>query len=771
MANINDNKNIIDTEKLLMEKEKEYYGTDKFLGMTALTQTGYISASRSIMFTNHLKQYVVLNNPEFPRVFTNYENSFGKLSSSIHKADADYEVVKRIEKYADKPGHLYALFVYNKETDTYDVIMKKIVEELTEKYGYEFNNTKLDSLKPGDTIMKDETIWKSTSYDEDDNYCYGLNATVCYLIDTATIEDAVVVSESFAKRMISKKVETVKVSINDNDVLCNLYGDKDIYKGFPDIGEKVKDSILCSKRRIINDQILYDMKKSNLFKTSLSNDKPYFSNGVVVDIDIYCNKPIDEIIDAEYNEQFIKYLENQERYYEEIRDFTSWIINESGSKYSDDIGFLYQRASNILNPNYKWKDQENVFNNIVMEITVSQDVGMSAGYKLTGRYGNKGVISFVSGIDVRGDSHMPYFYQADGTKKYVDAIINSLSVVNRLNSAQIFEVSINFISDNLVQKFKTIEDNETKAKMLFKYLSYFNETGYCDKMKEYYYSLSKEGQDDFFDDIDKHGIYVNVPPMWESEPMFDKLTAIYKEFDWIKPYQAYVHQFGREIPILNPLVIGEEYLIKLKQTSKKNFSARGTGHLSQIGLPDKTSKLKNNQQLWSTNPIKLGRDEDSNLGIGVLSDMIAKFHLFYRSSPIARRSLKKLYTKNILNFKKFKIKRGYKNRNVEVLMAYLKAMGHRINFGNKPDVFIEGPDNGIKQGFYFKGHYYVMTENEFRHFLLDQKLRKMFSDKNPQVFEKYNDDEVEEIYQDFKADFMAKYKGQQVMNFSKKYND
>lgn len=770
MANINDNKNIIDTEKLLLEKEKEYHGTDKFLGMTTLTQTGYISSSRSIMFTNHLKQYVVLNNPEFARVFTNYENSFGRLSSSIHKADANYEVVKRISKYADKPDHMYALFVYNKETDTYDVIMKKIVEELTEKYGYEFNNKKLDSLKPGDTIRKDETIWKSTSYDDDDNYCYGVNAMVCYLIDTATIEDAVVVSKQFADRMISKKVETVNISINDNDVLCNLYGDKDVYKGFPDIGEEVRDSILCSKRRIINDQILYDMKKANLFKTSLTNDKPYYSNGTVVDIDIYCNKTLEEIGDAEYNQQFIRYLKNQERYYTEIKEFTEKIIN-SGSKYSDDIGFLYQRSSNILDPNYRWKDQDTVFNYIVMDITVAQNVGLSAGYKLTGRYGNKGVISFVADIDENGDSHMPYFYQADGTKKYVDVVLNSLGVVNRLNSAQIYEVSINFISDNLVQKFKTMDNNEEKAKMLFKYLSYFNESGYCDELKEYYYGLSEEGRKDFFADIDKYGIYVNVPPIWESQPMFDKLTEIYKEFDWIKPYQAYVHQFGREIPILNPLIIGEEYLIKLKQTSKKNFSARGTGHLSQIGLPDKTSKLKNNQQLWSTNPIKMGRDEDSNLGIGVLSDMIAKFHLFYRSSPKARRSLKKLYTANILNFKKFKIKRGYRNRNAEVLMAYLKAMGYRINFGRKTDMYIEGPDDGIKKDWYFKGHTYIMTEKEFREFLLDQKLRKMFSDKNLNLFNECSDKEVEEIYQEYKRDFLETLQGQTVLNFGKRYND
>ena len=37
-------------------------------------------------------------------------------------------------------------------------------------------------------------------------------------------------------------------------------------KGFPDIGEEVSKQIICTKRRIQNTQILYDMKKSNMKK-------------------------------------------------------------------------------------------------------------------------------------------------------------------------------------------------------------------------------------------------------------------------------------------------------------------------------------------------------------------------------------------------------------------------------------------------------------------------------------------------------------------------
>lgn len=783
MKQILDNKNIIDNETLLREKEAEFHGKDDILGMAALTTAKYDSSSRLIMLTNHLKQYVVLDHPEFPRVFTNYENSFGHLSSSIHKAKNNYEVVHKISKFADKPDHLYLLFVYSKEEDKYDVVIKKVAEELTEKFGYTFNNDKLDSLDIGDKIYKGETLWKSSSYDEDDNYCYGVNATVVYMSDTRTIEDAVIVSKSFAKRMTSKKIDPVKISINDNDILCNLYGDSKHYKGLPDIGEYVQDNVIAAKRRIINDQLLFDMKKNNLMHYSPFNDKLYYSDGRVIDIDIYCNKAIDEIEDNDNNAQFLYYLKNQERYYQEIYDYIGKII-KSGSKYSDDIGFLYSRAKNILDPNYKWKDQKNIFSNMIIEITVEKTVGLGRGYKLTGRHGNKGVISTVREVKdnsyisddvkynpdgsikslpdgvydlgdyrVRDDAEMPFFIQADGTKKYVDIVFNVLGVPNRLNPGQTAEVEINFIADNIIQKFKTMDTNEEKFEMLTTFLKHFNEKGYCDQVVEYYNSLTDKEKDEFFEDIDKYGIFVHVEPCWDDKPLFDKISDIYDEFPWIQEYQVYFRKWGRDIPIINKMVIGEEYVIKLKQTSKKNFSARSTGYLSQKGLPDKTSKLKNNQQLYSTTPIKLARDENSNLHVGVSPDVVAKLHLFYRSSPIARRQIAKLYTKDVLNFKKFKIKKGYININVKILLVYLKAMGYEIDYG-KDKLYIETNDANEFKTFKFKDKYYICTRHEMKEFMLDQKLRHDFMTTGSVKIGTPKD--IEKRYQNYKHKIIAK---------------
>ena len=96
---IKDVKDILDINKYLKKVEKDVKSLDHILGAGLLTLSQYISAAREIMFQNHLSHFVVLLNPEFPRLFTNYENIFGKLSSSIHKAKDDVVVHKIIPKF------------------------------------------------------------------------------------------------------------------------------------------------------------------------------------------------------------------------------------------------------------------------------------------------------------------------------------------------------------------------------------------------------------------------------------------------------------------------------------------------------------------------------------------------------------------------------------------------------------------------------------------------------------------------------------------------
>lgn len=561
----------------LLEKEEMFHGKDDIFGMTLLTNPGYISASRNIMFTSHLRQFVVLNKPEFPKVFTNYENIVGKYSTGYYQAKTKLEVVDKIQKFGNDRfnNHMYLLFTYDKENDKYDVIQKRIVEDLTEKFGFSYNNDNMDKKEPGDIIQKDEVLYKTTSYDDQMNYCYGKNVKFMYLLENNTIEDAIVCSQSISETMCSKEIETVKISLNDNDNLCNIYGNDSNYKCFPDINEYVNNKILCCSRRVKKDQSLYDLKNSNLRKINFLSDKPYFIEGRVVDINIYSNKLIEEIPDTSVNKQIIYYLKLQREYYQKVYDRCKTII-ESGSKYTKEVNFYYQKAKNIIDDNYKWKEDDNsVFNNIVIEFLIERNVKLSVGQKITGRYGNKGVVS-----KIVPDDQMPYLDNGER----VDVVFNSLGVINRLNSFQLYESSINFICNRTRERLRTLTSLKEKEELLFRLIWHFNEEE-SEKLKKYYNKLTKSNKELFFKNIDENGIFIHISPLWEKKPLFDKLKEIYAEFDWIKPYKVYINKFGRKIEMMRELPVGEMYVIKLKQTSKIGFSVRSTGSISKKGIP------------------------------------------------------------------------------------------------------------------------------------------------------------------------------------------
>lgn len=711
-------RNYVELKEILQEKEKSFEFKDDIFGMTLLTNPGYISSSRNIMFTSHLRQFVNLENPDFPKVFTNYENIVGKHSTAYYKAKNNLKVIDKIQKFnsPDYENHMYLLFVYDEENDKYDIIQKKIVEDLTEKFGFSYNNDVIDTKDIGSSIKKDEILYKSRSYDEDNNYCYGKNAKCVYLLENNTIEDAIIVSESFAKSMISKEVETVRVSLNDNDIFCNLYGDDSNYKSFPDVNEFIKDRIICAKRRIYNDQLLYDVKKSNLKKINFSSDQLTFSEGRIVDITVYCNKPLSELEDNEFNRQLIKYLKFQEDYYKKIYKRCKE-IKESGSNYSQEINFFYQKAKNYLNDDYKWREEDHsVFNHIVIYFLVERSVGLSSGQKLSGRYGNKGVNS-----KIVPDDEMPYLE----TGERVDVVFNSLGVINRLNSFQLYEQSITFICNRVRDRIKTLTDLSEKEKLLFRTIEFFNEDQ-LKEVKQYYKKLTKKAKEEFFKDIEINGIYIHIPPLWEKKSLFDRIKEIYEEFDWIKPYDVYINKFGRKIKLLKPLVVGDMYLMKLKQTSKKGFSVRSTGSLSKKGIPEKSNKAKTHQELYSKTPIRFGIDENINSVIGVDAELIAKKHLYYRSSVTGRRSLGEKLLTNIKELKTFDKTSGAPNRNVEILQAYFKAMGLKLEFDD--DYYKIKIYDDTLNSYETDSGLYICTNYEFEKIKKELRIRKQYEE-------------------------------------------
>lgn len=376
----------------LTEADKSLYRSPSLYGMSALTIPRYINSMRSVMFTNHLKQFLTPLDPDYPFVFTNAENLVGEHSSGYRRIKHESEVYRKVVKYEDILGsdaNVYKLFILDKKKKKFDVIERKEVEDLTENFGFNYNNEEIDKYSEGDTIKKDTVLYKSTSYDDDMFYGYGKNTTVMYTLDPYTSEDAAVARRGYADNYKTIETEVIQIKLNDNDFLLNLYGEDDgEYKPLPDIGETCT-GILGAIRTQFNDQLLYDFKSSSLNKIH-DGDRIIYVNDTneIVDITIFSNN--EEIVDTIFNTQINKYLESQNKYYQEIYDTCKEIVEfcdfNAGYSYSQEIDYLYKRSGEMLDTKKRWKEGDTSFANMVIEIVIRKEVPLRKGCKLSGKH-------------------------------------------------------------------------------------------------------------------------------------------------------------------------------------------------------------------------------------------------------------------------------------------------------------------------------------------------------------------------------------------------
>lgn len=716
----------VDTHlKSTLEEMDEIYGGDNMIRMLGPTLLSYVStdSSREYMFTSHAKQTLNLLDPDVPRLSTGMENAIGEESGAFLKLNGVWEVMDIIQKY---PGGIYTLVVYNKKTDTYDMIEKKVAENLTEKFGFIYNTDMMDHVKVGDKL-RDPILYKSTSYDENMNYRYGKNANVYFSTSTDTLEDAIRVRRSWAESVKTVEVDMVQVTVNDNDVMLNLYGDDEQYKTFPDIGEHVRNSVLCATRRINKNHLLYDFQAQNM-KVVYSTDADYYvsKDAEVYDIDVYYNGE-EDFPSTLFYQQLKYYYECGCKYADRMYGWASR-IKKSGSKYTENVTFYKSKYYHWTDPEYKWKNKDRAFSNIVIEFKVRSIVSLEAGSKLTGRYGDKGVIGdftedlmssikdsvvdmFGEGlsqeeksklakqIQIVDDECMPY---TDDIK--VDVVLNSSGAVRRLNPGQLMEVEVNFQAAQ-IQKYirEQCKTREEKEKIIWKFLKLVNEQemdffwemyqGFdrVERVGDYEVRFTSEAsKDGFIKDVEENGFYLVKPP--HKPLLYGDISRIYDEFPFIKPYPIYVNLFGiKKRRVMKDGIIGSKYLLVLKQNSNKNFSARSTFRVNRSNLPTKDITKKTNRSSYARTPVRLS--EIYNIMASNSGADLAEYNIFMRSSALGRKSLQRILAAdgNPMLIDKLKVQDNFINANADILNAKMKGIGLQIKFYTEidpePDIY------------------------------------------------------------------------------------
>ena len=663
MANVDFIKQIEEHEQRVIDDYDKIGGKDLLVPGSAS-----VSGARKILASVQRDAALCIMHPEVPIIQTGYENHFGDYSSSIETADSDYQVIAKISKFHYSPNHHYWLVLKDTKSNKVDVVERISCFHVTEKYGYLFNNSYIDNLEVGDSVRKGTRIKSSLSFDQYGNRMDGVNLNVLYMGLDDNMEDSIVISDAAALKLSAPLVKEVNIIINENDIPINYYGNNEVYKPMPDIGEQTKDAILMALRKENRENALYSQSVDKL-KTIEMSDEKYLLHGTVVDIDIYCNNPAN--LNTYTNAQFKLYYDDLKRMSQEFISVLTPLV-ASGCVLSDTLKEKLAKSKQIINGAKYMEKRE--FSNIMITLSVLEELPLNVGDKISNRYGGKGVVSKILPKDL-----MPR--TEDG--EVADILMNSSTMYNRENPYQLVELELTRIGQLLL---RYISENNIKPDealdMITGFIRICNPTQ-ANKFYSTYANYNEETKQFLVDSLVIDDlIYMTVETM-KNVLTIDDLNNIYKLFPFIKQSQITVpikdsNNNIRYIPARRKVVMGKEYILRLKQYAEEKFSATS---LSSTNIRNENAKSKSNREyktLYSHTPIRFGEMECNSFDhIG--SEKVIEVLLIHSVSPHGRQLVEEFSTGDpyITNIK---LDNDSSNRSAEIVQTYLKAMGLRLKF-------------------------------------------------------------------------------------------
>ena len=596
----------------LETKEKQLTGKKKLSLIGQGDFTGANNIARAAMNIKHHSQHLTIDNPEFPFLYDGKENLIGAHSSFYSQTDKQYKVTHVIKKYNELlKGKCYiAIYIlYCHKDDSYKLVERREVENLTENFGFDYRNDFLDNVEVGETIPKGTVLYKSTSYDDDMNVSFGVNGRILYGVHPAVQDDAMIISESFAQRMISNQINSITIPINENTIFLNLYGRNGNYQGLPNIGDTIKGGILAVTRNVKENRMFSDLRDSSLNVINEQSDTKFYANGEVIDINIYCNNPSIKV--NKVNKQLVQYWNDARWFYTEVYKVCKSIINSQPAYVDKEINRWLRKSMDYLDTQALWAFNDNVFSNIMVEILTRKKEPIKIGRKLAGRHGNKNVT-----CSIWPDEHMPYLttsakrdefgvVQPVGEKIRVDMIKNPLETINRTIPMALFEPSITFIIDRTCAHLRTLDDIDEQRDFMFSIMEILNPKQAAD-LRKIYDKLSDREKRKFMESSIEDYFRVKWEPLSKEINLRDRIIEIYEKYgDIIKPYNIFTPKpkWGRDI-YLGQDYIGHQYILLLKQSGERGFSVRSAGAISDESLPEKSHESKIGKSWHSETPIR-----------------------------------------------------------------------------------------------------------------------------------------------------------------------
>ena len=496
-------------------------------------------SARVQMHDSQVKQAICLINPEHPFIRTGLEEQYLPYSSYLYVAKDDGKVIYKddiimIVKYKDNTGEIIKIDSLYGNKEGFDKIL-------------------ITNLNQDDTFYKDQILARHSSVSEDGFLTMGCNLKTTYISHPYNFKDALIISETCAKKMSTRIIyeESIDCQYNipiiwkDNNISYNqgTY----VNKG---------DTIFIIKDRFPN----------NPMNIVSSGDKVL----APVSGKLYYDIKVDEIVKTRNEEDFYNNLYKNQIAKEEI------IAQKIREIYNQDDDKEVLKAEAYINYYCPQLNKRRTGRNMILTYWIVRECPVIRGCKLTNRHGNKGVVA-----RIYPDEKMPM----DKYGQYADIVLSSMCCTSRMNVGQLFELHINR-ANNLyttnVLNDSTLSTSEKISKLQEMIFSaqpnYVNQT-----FKEYIDSYDDNQKEEFLNKVKEHNIIQIV------QPPFTKFN--YEDcFKFCKKYGNMDDDLKEDLVFDGENIrasFGHTYWYRLEHEPDKKYFARSTGLYGKIGQPSK----------------------------------------------------------------------------------------------------------------------------------------------------------------------------------------
>jgi DNA-directed RNA polymerase subunit beta len=358
-------------------------------------------ANRALMGSNMQAQAVPLVRPEIPLVSTGMEYHAALDSGQVVVSEADGEITSvtgnTITVKERGGSHLYQLRKYQRSNQSTCIDQRPAV-------------VKGQRIKKGDIIA-------DSSSTESGQLALGQNVVVAFLSwEGGNFEDAILISERLVQedRFTSVHIEKYEVEARDTKL-----GPEEITRDIPNVGEDA----------------IKDLDENGIIRIGAEVGPNDILVGKITPKGEKELTPEERLLRAIFGEKS-----------RDVKDTSLRMPHGERGKVVDVKVFTREENSDL-----------SAGVDMMVRVSVAQRRKLTAGDKMAGRHGNKGVVSKVVPVE-----DMPFL--EDGTP--VDIILNPLGVPGRMNIGQVLEVHLGWAAKRLGFRAVTpVFDGATEAEI------------------------------------------------------------------------------------------------------------------------------------------------------------------------------------------------------------------------------------------------------------------------------------------------------------------